>query len=97
LKAINFLYAERCGMAIPGVHGICHRDWTVVHDNQRIVINGGWHDAGDLTQGSAIRARSFMACSAWRSACTPGAKTLNCTNVCSKKRAGTRLDSEDQF
>jgi hypothetical protein len=51
LNAINFLYAERCGMAIPGVHGVCHRDWTVVHGDQRIVINGGWHDAGDLTQG----------------------------------------------
>jgi len=50
-KAINFFYAERCGMAIPGVHGICHRDWTVVHGDKRIVINGGWHDAGDLTQG----------------------------------------------
>ncbi len=50
-KAINFLYAERCGMAIPGVHGVCHRDWTVIHGDQRIVINGGWHDAGDLTQG----------------------------------------------
>jgi hypothetical protein len=49
--ALNFLYAERCGMAIPGVHGVCHRDWTVVHGDQRIVINGGWHDAGDLTQG----------------------------------------------
>jgi len=51
LKALNFLHAERCGMAIPGVHGVCHRDWTVVHGDQRIVINGGWHDAGDLTQG----------------------------------------------
>jgi hypothetical protein len=51
LKALNFLYAERCGMAIPGVHGICHRDWTVVHGDMRIAINGGWHDAGDLTQG----------------------------------------------
>jgi len=51
LKAVNFLYAERCGMAIPGVHGVCHRDWTAVHGDQRIVINGGWHDAGDLTQG----------------------------------------------
>jgi hypothetical protein len=51
LKAINFLYAERCGMAIPGVHDVCHRDWTVVHGDRRIVINGGWHDAGDLTQG----------------------------------------------
>lgn len=51
LKALNFLYGERCGMAIPGVHGICHRDWVSVHGDERIVINGGWHDAGDLTQG----------------------------------------------
>lgn len=51
LKALNFFYVERCGMAIPGVHGVCHRDWQVVHGDKRIVINGGWHDAGDLTQG----------------------------------------------
>jgi hypothetical protein len=50
-KALNFFYSERCGMAIPGVHGVCHRDWLVVHGDKRIVINGGWHDAGDLTQG----------------------------------------------
>jgi hypothetical protein len=50
-KALNFLYTERCGMAIPGVHGVCHSDWTSVHKDKRIVINGGWHDAGDLTQG----------------------------------------------
>ena len=50
-KALNFFYAERCGMAIPGVHGVCHRDWTAVHGDKRIVVNGGWHDAGDLTQG----------------------------------------------
>lgn len=51
LKALNFLYVERCGFAVPGVHGVCHRDWQVVHGDKRIVINGGWHDAGDLTQG----------------------------------------------
>jgi len=51
MKAINFFYTERCGSEIPGVHGICHRDWTVVHGDKKIVINGGWHDAGDLTQG----------------------------------------------
>jgi len=50
LKALNFFYSERCGMAIPGVHGACHRDWRVVHNGKSIVINGGWHDAGDLTQ-----------------------------------------------
>ncbi len=49
-KALNFFYAERCGAAIPGVHGVCHRDWSVVHNGRRIMVNGGWHDAGDLSQ-----------------------------------------------
>ncbi|MEP6747365.1 MAG: glycoside hydrolase family 9 protein [Bacteroidota bacterium] len=50
-KALNFFYTERCGAAVPGVHGVCHRDWSCTHNNKRIIINGGWHDAGDLTQG----------------------------------------------
>ncbi len=50
-KALNFFYVERCGMAIPGVHGVCHRDWQAVHGDKRIIVNGGWHDAGDLSQG----------------------------------------------
>lgn len=50
-KALNFFYAERCGVEIPGVHGKCHQDWTCVHGDKRMIINGGWHDAGDLTQG----------------------------------------------
>jgi hypothetical protein len=50
-KALNFFYVERCGSPITGVHGTCHRDWTCVHDDKSLVINGGWHDAGDFTQG----------------------------------------------
>jgi hypothetical protein len=50
-KALNFFYAERCGAEIPGVHGVCHQDWQGEHNGRRIVINGGWHDAGDLSQG----------------------------------------------
>ncbi len=50
-KALNFYYSERCGISIPGVHGVCHRDWTCIHGDKSIVINGGWHDAGDFTQG----------------------------------------------
>lgn len=50
-KSINFLYAERCGYEIPGVHSVCHRDLMATHDGKQIVINGGWHDAGDLSQG----------------------------------------------
>jgi len=49
-KALNFFYAERCGMEIPGVHGNEHQDWICVHGDKHIVINGGWHDAGDLSQ-----------------------------------------------
>ncbi|TDW99271.1 glycoside hydrolase family 9 protein [Dinghuibacter silviterrae] len=49
-KVLNFFYMERCGMEVPGVHGVCHGDWTCVHGEKRIVINGGWHDAGDLSQ-----------------------------------------------
>jgi Glycosyl hydrolase family 9/Cellulase N-terminal ig-like domain len=49
-KAINFFYVERCGYAISGVHDICHRDWVVKHGDKQIVVNGGWHDAGDLSQ-----------------------------------------------
>jgi hypothetical protein len=48
-KAINFMYSERCGTEIPGIHGICHLDDYIIHGNKRIIINGGYHDAGDLT------------------------------------------------
>jgi hypothetical protein len=48
-KTINFMYSERCGTVIPGVHGICHQDDYTIHGDRRIVVNGGYHDAGDLS------------------------------------------------
>ncbi|MCU1297150.1 MAG: glycoside hydrolase, family 9 [Acidobacteriaceae bacterium] len=48
-KAVNFMYSERCGTEIPGIHGRCHQDIYTVHDDERIVVNGGYHDAGDLS------------------------------------------------
>ena len=48
-KAINFMYSERCGTVIPGIHAICHTDDYSVHGDQRIIVNGGYHDAGDLS------------------------------------------------
>jgi hypothetical protein len=48
-KAINFMYSERCGMEVPGVHRSCHQDIYTLHGDQRIVVNGGYHDAGDLS------------------------------------------------
>ena len=60
-KAINFMYSERCGTEIPGIHGRCHQDIYTTHDDKRIVVNGGYHDAGDLSRdrkhaGNGIRA-----------------------------------------
>jgi Glycosyl hydrolase family 9/Cellulase N-terminal ig-like domain len=48
-KAINFMYSERCGTEIPGIHGRCHQDIYTRHGDKRIVVNGGYHDAGDLS------------------------------------------------
>jgi len=50
-KTINLFFCERCGTPVPGIHDLCHRDWRVKHGEKEIVINGGWHDAGDLSQG----------------------------------------------
>jgi len=50
-KALNFLYGNRCGFDVPGSHGVDHLDWFATHGGQRIVMSGGWHDAGDLSQG----------------------------------------------
>jgi hypothetical protein len=50
-KALNFFYGNRCGFDVPGSHGIDHLDWFATLGDKRIVMSGGWHDAGDLSQG----------------------------------------------
>jgi hypothetical protein len=50
-KTLNFFYGERCGMRIPGTHEACHQDWQATLGDKKIIMNGGWHDAGDLSQG----------------------------------------------
>ena len=50
-KALNFFYGNRCGYPVPGSHGVDHLDWFATHGDRRIVMSGGWHDAGDLSQG----------------------------------------------
>jgi hypothetical protein len=51
LKTLNFFYGNRCGFAVPGSHPVDHLDWFATHGDERIVMSGGWHDAGDLSQG----------------------------------------------
>lgn len=58
-KAINFMYSERCGTVVPGIHGVCHQDDYTVHGNQRILVNGGYHDAGDLSATGNTPAMSY--------------------------------------
>jgi hypothetical protein len=58
-KALNFMYSERCGTVIPGIHGICHQDDYSVHGDKRIVVNGGYHDAGDLTATGNITGMTY--------------------------------------
>lgn len=49
-KTVNFLFCERCGYPVPGSHVSCHRDMLAHHGKKSILCNGGWHDAGDLSQ-----------------------------------------------
>jgi hypothetical protein len=50
-KSLNFLYGNRCGYHVPGVHPVDHLDWYATLGADSIVMSGGWHDAGDLSQG----------------------------------------------
>jgi len=50
-KVLNFFYGNRCGFDVPGVHPVDHLDWFATHGADSIVMSGGWHDAGDLSQG----------------------------------------------
>lgn len=61
VKTINFFYSERCGDAVPGVHDICHRDWICAHEDRQLPVHGGWHDAGDLSQGLVNTAEAAYA------------------------------------
>jgi len=59
---LNFFFAERCGFDQPGIHQGCHKDVFCVHpDGRRIAVNGGWHDAADLSQGLGNTARGSIA------------------------------------
>jgi len=49
-KVLNFIYGQRCGCSVPGVHSTCHFDLMSEHNGLRRSYAGGWHDAGDLSQ-----------------------------------------------
>lgn len=70
-KTVNLFFCERCGFAVPGIHDVCHQDWRATHAGASIVINGGWHDAGDLSQGLVNTAEATYAMLALADATNP--------------------------
>ena len=48
--SLNFIFCERCGCPVPDKHGSCHEDILATHNDKTIIFNGGWHDAGDVSQ-----------------------------------------------
>ena len=49
-RLLNFIFCQRCGYEVPGIHGVCHQDVFCNHAGQEVCYGGGWHDAGDLSQ-----------------------------------------------
>lgn len=49
-RVLNFIFCERCGYPIPGMHGACHSDLNATFDGKIFPFNGGWHDAADMSQ-----------------------------------------------
>ena len=50
-NAVNFYFCQRCGYPVPGIHDVCHADALGFLGDKTVPVNGGWHDAGDLSQG----------------------------------------------
>lgn len=49
-RVLNFIFCERCGYPVPGIHGSCHRDLHADFKGKIFPFNGGWHDAADMSQ-----------------------------------------------
>lgn len=51
-RMLNFIFCERCGYPIPEKHGVCHTDLNGKFKGKLFALNGGWHDAADMSQQS---------------------------------------------
>lgn len=49
-RVLNFMFVERCGYPVPEKHGACHTDLNGEHNGMKFAVNGGWHDAADMSQ-----------------------------------------------
>lgn len=51
-RVLNFMFCERCGYPVPEKHGVCHTDLNGTYNGKLFALNGGWHDAADMSQQS---------------------------------------------
>jgi len=49
-RVLNFIFCQRCGYPVPEKHGACHSDLNGEYNGLLFTHNGGWHDAGDMSQ-----------------------------------------------
>ena len=49
-KVVNYIFCQRCGCEVKGIHAACHADVFADHGGRSLSYGGGWHDAGDLSQ-----------------------------------------------
>jgi len=49
-RVVNFMFTQRCGYPVPEKHGTCHSDLNGEFNGLLFTLNGGWHDAGDMSQ-----------------------------------------------
>jgi hypothetical protein len=49
-RVANFMFVERCGYPVPAKHGVCHTDLNCEYNGKIFPVNGGWHDAADMSQ-----------------------------------------------
>ncbi|MDR0973785.1 MAG: glycoside hydrolase family 9 protein [Prevotellaceae bacterium] len=49
-RVLNYMFVERCGYPVPNKHGECHTDIHGEYNGHIMTVNGGWHDAADMSQ-----------------------------------------------
>lgn len=60
-RTLNFLFVERCGYPVPSKHGSCHHDLHATYQDKVFPLNGGWHDAADMSQLTAQTGETMYA------------------------------------
>lgn len=60
-RVLNYIFGQRCGYEVKGVHETCHQDMYGVRGDNRVSFGGGWHDAGDLSQQALQTAETALA------------------------------------